>query len=194
MFRLSVLIAVVFCIGLTWGTVCAQDAGQRAQGLVAALDKTKYKKKEKRDFAIEIYIDIRNEAAVKSSANDYAGQYESEDSGYRLDLQVSAGAAVTGSGYDTIDSDNGRTQNFTLKDARIDGALLTAVKVYENGETHKFEAVFVNRTISSGKNANDIATRDTKFGLGFIERAWPVISESSDKNEVWTNRVFLERK
>src|SRR5207247_3141628 len=128
MFRLSVLIAVEFCIGLTRGNVCAQDAGQRAQELVAVLDKTKYKKKEKRDFAIEIYIDIRNEAAVKSSANDYAGQYESEDSGYRLDLQVSAGAAATGRGYDNIDSDNGRTHKLNLKDRPIDGALPKAVK------------------------------------------------------------------
>jgi len=46
---------------------------------------------------------------------------------------------------------------------------LAGTKFYENGEQRKFEAVFVNRTVASGKNANEIASRDTKFGIGFIE-------------------------
>ena len=53
MSRILVLaLVLVFCGGLIGG-VYAQGA-DRTQELVAALDKTKYKKKEKRDFKIEI--------------------------------------------------------------------------------------------------------------------------------------------
>lgn len=183
----SILIAIVFCIGLAAGVAVGQDAGQRTRDLVAALDKTKYKKKEKRDFSIEIYVDIKNDPTVKSSPAEYAGVYESEDSGYKLELNVSAGGAVTGSGHDTTNSDSAQKLNFTLKDARIEGALLTATKVYENGQSLAFEAAFVNRTILSGKNPNDIATRYTRFGVGFIQ-------SGNEKSETWTNRVFLERR
>ena len=196
MSRILLVVAIVFCIGLAC-SVKAQDAGQRTRELVAALDKTKYKKKEKRDFAIEIYIDIKNEAVVKGSPAEYAGVYESGDSGYRLDLRVSAGL-VTGSGYDTTNFDNAQKLSFTLKDARIDGALLTGVKVYENGETRKFEAVFVNRTVTTGKNPNEIADRQTSYGLGFIESSAPAIAGSNrmapSTGGTWTNRVFLERR
>jgi hypothetical protein len=72
---------------------------------------------------------------------------------------------------------------FALRDARISGALLTGSKVYENGSTVPFEALFTNRTVSQGKNANEITSRETLFGLGFIQ------SEGQ-----WTNRVFLEGK
>lgn len=70
-----------------------------------------------------------------------------------------------------------------LKDAPIKGALLTATKVFENGETVKFEAVFNNRTVSRGKNPNSIESRETKFGLGFIQ-----------SHSEWITRVFLELK
>jgi hypothetical protein len=60
---------------------------------------------------------------------------------------------------------------------------LTATKVFENGETAKFEAVFNNRTVTQGKNPNEIESRDTKYGLSFIQ-------SYSD----WTNRIFLELK
>lgn len=197
MSRILLVVAVVFCIGLAC-SVKAQDAGQRTQVLIAALDKTKYKKKEKRDFAIEMYIDIKNAAALKSSSAEYAGLYESQDSGYRLDLRVSAGT-VTGSGYDTANFDSAQKVSFTLRDARIDGALLTATKVYENGETRRFEAAFVNRTVTTGKNPNEITDRQTSYGLGFIESSTPVIAGGSDRmapsaGGSWTNRVFLERR
>ena len=40
-----------------------------------------------------------------------------------------------------------------------------------------------HRTVASGKNGNEIASRDTKFGIGFIETG-----TGSDA------RVFLERR
>lgn len=163
----------------------AQGVDSRSQALAASLDKTKYKKKDKPNVKIEFYIDIKNEPVAKDAAS-FAGSYGSEDNDYALDLQVSGGS-VSGTGWDRA-ADGNRRRTFTLKDARLEGALLTATKVYEGGEQEKFESVFVNRTVSTGRNANDIDSRDTKFGLGFIQQG----SDNGEQN--WTNRVFLIRR
>lgn len=168
--------------------VLAQDAGKRSQDLAASLDKTKYKKKEKRGFSFEFYIEIKNVPATRSDASQYSGHYWADE--YLLDLRHSSSGSAEGSGYDR--SVNGAKQrSFTLQDLRIDGALLTATKVYENGETKPFEAVFVERTVAQGKNVNAIERRETSFGLGFIERGHASVGGTDND---WTNRVFLERK
>jgi hypothetical protein len=64
--------------------------GQRTKELVSSLDKTKYKKKEKKDIKVEIYVDVRNEAIVKDNPAEYSGLYVSDESGYRLELRVAA--------------------------------------------------------------------------------------------------------
>ena len=179
MFKISVLVTLLICIGLVGGAY-AQNAGPQAQQLAATLDKTKYKKKEKRNITIEVYVDIKNQPVVKA-ASDYSGLYRSEDGGYRLQLNVSTDGTATGSGYDSLNFDNGQKVNFILKDARVDGAVLTATKVFDNDTSEKFEAVFVNRTVSAGQNPNSISTHDTSYGLGFVQT-----------NGTWTNRVFLE--
>ncbi len=191
MYKALVLAAIIIAVGFT-SAVSAQDAGQKTRDLIAALDKNKYKKKEKRGITVEVYIDIKNEPVVKSNPAEYSGRYDTEDRGYSLDIRVSADGKVTGSGQDTVDWDNSKRLNFTLRDARIQGALLTAVKVYENGETRKFEAVFANRTVSSGRNANDITDRQTAYGIGFIESG-AVVTGNTNPDNNWTNRVFLER-
>jgi len=178
MFRIFVLAAIVFCV-LSTGAVYAHEAGPQAHQLAAALDKTKYKKKEKRNISIEIYIDIKNEPVVRSAA-EYSGFYQSDGDDYALQINVSASGAATGSGHDTINIGEGQKASFTLKDARVDGAVLTGTKVFDNGTSEKFEAVFVNRTVSAGQNPNSISTHDTSYGLGFIQT-----------NGTWTNRVFL---
>jgi hypothetical protein len=172
--------------------VVAQDVEQRTRDLAAALDKTKYKKKEKANVSVEMYVEVRNEPVARANVSENGGVYESEDSSYRLDLHVEPGGVATGSGYDAL-LDGGLRLTFQLRDGRIDGALLTATKVYENGETRKFDALFVNRTVATGRNANDIASRETKFGLGFIQYGFPPRANGDSANG-WTSRVFLEKK
>jgi len=184
MLRISLAAALALFVVVS-RDVYAQDSGQKTRELVAALDKTKYKKKEKANISIETYSDIKNEAAVRDPV-DYGGNYESEDSGYSLSLRVERGGMVTGNGFDAINGETNRRRSFVLKDATINGALLAGTKFYENGEQRKFEAVFVNRTVASGKNANEIASRDTKFGIGFIE--------TGTGSDYHTRRVFLERR
>jgi hypothetical protein len=179
MLRISLLIAVVLFVGLSY-ELHAQDAGQRTRELTSALDKTKYKKKEKANVSIEIYIDIKNEAALREDPTAYSGNYESEN--YRMTLSVAKDGSAAGEGYELV-GENGRRTSFTLRDARVQGALLTGTKVYEGGTAEQFEGVFTNRTVSTGKNANQIDSRETLFGFGFIQNR-------SD----WNNRVFLEKR
>ena len=179
MSKFAVLILFVFCFVLLEHSAYAQSAQARTDALIAALAKTKYKKKEKKSVSIEIYIDIKSEAVVKNDPGEYSGVYAAD--GYRLELKVDGGGRVEGSGYDGRMNDARR--NFTLRDARIEGALLTATKVFESGETENFEAVFNNRTLTSGKNPTQIEVSETRFGLGFIQT-----------NGDWTNRIFLELK
>lgn len=187
MLRRSLAVAFVACIGLTCG-VYAQDAAARTSTLVASLDKTKYKEKEKKNISIEVYVSIKNEAVIRD-AYDYGGSYASEEGDYSLTLHVERGGAASGNGRDAI---NDRRMSFTLKDAVISGALLSGTKVYENGEQQKFEAVFVNRTVATGKNENEITSRDTKFGMGFIQEGeW---SDKAGQHMNGTRRVFLERR
>lgn len=182
---LFVILFVIVSLGVSESTFAqTSDAALRTQDLAAALGKTKYKKKEKKDLVVEIYIDIKNEPVLKNNVADYAGTYACDDGDYRLDLSVSGGK-IEGSGTDLYFEDSNfdkqSTRKFTLRDARIEGALLTATKVYENGQTQKFEAVFVNRTTVAGKNPNEIESRETRYGIGFIQTA-----------DTMTNRVFCE--
>ena len=190
MLRISIILAIVLTIGCACG-VHAQDAGVRARELAASLDKTKYKKKEKRDVTIEFYIDIKNEVAARSDLAGYTGTYLSD--GYKLDLSVSQDGKAAASGYDSP-MGTGKVVNFELKDGRVDGSVLTGIKVYENGETRKFEGVFVNRTVSTGKNKDNIDTQKTSFGLGFVEGGPVIAGDNDSDSQTWTNRVFMERK
>lgn len=182
MFQVLVLIVFIICGFVSAGNTFAQtsDASQRAREVAASLDKTKYKHKVKKNFELEIYIDVKNEAVVKN-ASEYLGTYESPEASHRLVLR-SVGGKIAGDGYETDFQSSARV-NFTLKDARIEGALLTATKYYENGNSERFEAVFVNRTVTQGANPNKIQSRETKFGLGFVENF----------GEDLQNRVFCEK-
>lgn len=170
---------LVFCVALGNG-VFAQSAEQKTQNLIAALSKTKYKKKEKGSVSIELYVDVRSEAVVKNNIREYAGVYQSSAADYRIELRIAGDGKVEGDGCDA-EFNAAQKLNFTLKDARIEGALLTATKVYADGSTKKLEAVFNNRIVIEGKNPNEINSRETKYGLSFID-SWGTI----------TNKVFLE--
>ena len=180
MLRFLPPLIVVFSVTVL--DVCAQENTQKTNEIVAALDKTKYKKKEKKNVSVEIYVDVKNASAIKNSPADYAGTYSAD--GYRLDLRVAKSGEVEGGGFDSL-AEDGKAVKFTLRNARIDGALLTATKVYENGEIRKFDAVFVTRTEKSGRNENSIDATATRFGIGYVE--------TSTANPESRNRMFLEK-
>ena len=132
MLKIVFLAAVVFFVGTSGAAYAQAVAGGRSQELAAAVDKTKYKKKEKRRLLAGVYVDVKNEPAVRANPAEYSGTYLSP--GYRLDIKVSPDGRVDGSGYDS-GFENAEMAKFTLREARISGALLTGSKVYENGST-----------------------------------------------------------
>lgn len=153
---MSHILFIILLLMLCWGApengfAQTSDAPQKTQKLLASLSKTKYKKKEKKNFLVEVYVDIKSEAALKNNVREYAGIYESEDSSFRIELRVDSDERVEGGGYETY-FQTGNRENFTLRNAGIEGALLTAEKVYSTGRTEKLEAVFINRTAVAGKN------------------------------------------
>ena len=182
MIRKLILVLFIAAIGVLGGV---EAYGQDAATLAAALDKNKHKKKDKSkngvSISIETYVDVKNVPAVKQPA-EYSGRYADEHGVNSLELRVAGDGSAEGSGTEMIDGDGQDAKRaYTLKNAHIRDAVLTADKVYTINP--RFEAVFVTSTTAIGKNAENIESRDSKFGLGFIQ-----------KNSNWTNRVFLESK
>jgi hypothetical protein len=171
------LVVVGFCSACV---VSAQDASGRARDLVAQLDKTKTKVKDKGSVHISIFVDVKNTPVTQKPA-EFAGKYISPESAdYRMDLTVAPDGSVTATGYDTIGVEAKRV-SYTLK-GRIDGSMLTGTRTFEDGRTEDFEACFVNRTVRSGRTEADATVTSTAFGLGYIE-----------KGDHWNSRVFLEK-
>ena len=188
--KLFVVLSLLIFVCLT-GSMSAQDNAQKTKDLVASLDKTKYKKKDKGNVSVEVFVDIKNEAEIKADPSEYSGRYESD--GYQMSLNVEKNGNATGSGFDQI-ANSDKTVDFELQSARVDGALLTGTKVYSNGKREPFEAVFVNRTSRTGKNPNSIDDQSTKFGIGFIQTENGSVTSLMGNHSGWTNRVFLERR
>ena len=136
------------------------DARQRARELAASFSKSKHQVKEKHGVRVEKFKDVRSEPVFRQNAADYSGEYEA-DSEYPFSIRVAPGGGVEASGYEPAPHG---ARRFTLRDARLAGALLTATKVYDDGSTEKFEAVFINRT--ERDRPDDPGT--TEFGLGVV--------------------------
>ena len=134
------------------------EESQKSQEIAALFNKNKHKVKEKRGVRVEVFIDIKSEPAVKRNISEYSGTYKSE-TGDLLDLKVSADGKIEASGSEPAPQ---KSRRFSLEEARIEGALLIAKKVYEDGSSEKFEAAFLNRTVRLNQNDNGT----TVFGLG----------------------------
>jgi hypothetical protein len=154
--------ALLFGLCLAASNVAGKqtDARRRARELADSFSKSKHEIKEKRGVRVEKFKEVRSEPAMRQNAADYSGEYEA-DSQYPLSIRVAPGGLVEASGYEPAPSG---ARRFTLRGARLAGALLTATKVYDDGSTEKFEAVFINRT--ERNRPDDPGT--TEFGLGVV--------------------------
>lgn len=158
------LFSVVLILGIALGFSVLEarsqiDEGrQKSQEIAALFNKTKHKVKEKRGVRIEVFVDIKSEPALKRNVSEYSGRYKSDTDDW-LDLKVSTDGKIEASGSEPAPQ---KSRRFTFKDARIEGALFTATKVYEDGSSEKFEAVFLNRTVRVNQNGGET----TVFGLG----------------------------
>ncbi len=156
----------------------------RTQAIVASFNKSKHVVKEKRGVRVEKYKEVRSAAAIRSNVRDYAGPYEADGMGLSLDLKVDASGNLSANGYEQVSMDSPVWRAFTLRNARIQGALLTATKVYANGAAEAFEGAFINRTSFESPTDRGV----THFGLGVVRTSRLVV------NGVSVDRVFFERK
>ena len=150
------------CVVFALFVVCAANAVSqqlssqtRAQAIAEAFSKHKSGVKEKHGVRTTKYKDVRSAPVVKQNIADYSGAYEVSDLGLVINIQVGTDGRVQASG-----NDNGRA--FRLENARIESALLTASKVYQDGTSETFEGAFLNRTARD--SASDPGV--TVFGLG----------------------------
>ena len=154
---------VVFCLAACGARAArgVQDASARARELAASFSKSKHVVKEKRGIRVEKFKDVRSEPAPKADARLYSGEYEAEHGALSLKVYSDGRAEATGT---EPDSDFTHTRKFTLRNARVEGALLTGTKLYEDGSSEPFEGVFINRT--DRDSPTDPGT--TAFGLGVL--------------------------
>ncbi|MDP9204843.1 MAG: hypothetical protein M3P12_05195 [Gemmatimonadota bacterium] len=147
-------------------TLASASAQARTRAIAASFNKTKHVVKEKRGVRVEKYKEVRSEPVVKANQQDYAGIYEVSDLGFAIQLRVDRNGMVDGTGYEPArpGPDLSVRRSFTLRNGKIDGALLTATKVYADGTQNRFEGVFMNRTSFDSPSDKGL----TLFGLGVI--------------------------
>jgi hypothetical protein len=146
----------------------ASDARKRADEIVASLNKKKEQVKEKYGVRREKYKEVRCEPVIKASPSEHSGTYEVSDPGlgYSLTIRVGNDGSVDASGYEPAEGGVNDARRFALRDARIEGALLTGEKVYADGAVEKFEGVFIKRTVLNSPTDDGVSS----FGLGVVGR------------------------
>jgi hypothetical protein len=132
----------------------------RAQQLAAAFTKHKHVVAEKRGVRKEKYKDVRTEPVVKQDITAYSGVYEVPDWGDVIDLRIGSDGRIQANGHDSDQP----SRTFVLENAKIAGAVLTAIKVYRDGATERFEGVFMTRTERTSPSDPGITTS----GLGVV--------------------------
>jgi len=93
---------------------------------------------------------------------------------------VNHDGSFDGTGFEPL-SDNVR-RTFVLKNGRIQGALLTATKVYASGESEEFEGAFMNRSTYQSPTDKGV----TVFGFGTLGRPVSV-------SGLTINKFFFEK-
>lgn len=184
-----VFVACLAAVLVPLATVPAQQtrvpssAQTRTQAIAASFTKEKHVVKEKRGVRVEKYKRVQSDPVMKANPQDYSGRYEVPDMGLAVQLRVDRNGGVEGIGYEPAGPDLSVRRSFTLRNGKIDGALLTATQVFANGTQDRFEGVFMNRTSFESPTDKGV----TVFGLGVVGK---MITVAGNTN----NRFFYELK
>jgi|GEM_PF-555618 len=160
----------------------ATSVSQRTNELAALFSKSKHVVKEKRGVRLEKYKKVVSKPVVVADPATYSGTYRDLSFDFALRLRVESNGSVEGSGEDPIDSDANLSRPFTLVDGKIQGALLTATKLFPNGRRERLEGVFIERTSFDSPSDRGV----TVFGLGVVSKPMQI-----GGNEI--DRLFYER-
>ncbi len=185
-----ILAVLFFSLWLIPSHVYSQknDAQQRTEEIVSSLNKSRYQLKEKRGVRKEKYRSVRSEPITKKNIADYSGQYEVPSLGYNLEIKVTNGGNIEANGYEPKNGDAQQGRKFTFRNAKIEGALLIATKVYDDGSKEKFEGVFIDQTNIEGVSPQQIERRDTTFGLAVVN------VQVKTPSGVNLDRLFYQRR
>jgi hypothetical protein len=178
--RAFIAIALFIACAVT-GASQQVSSQARAQAIATAFSKYKHVVKAKYGVSREKFKDVRSEPLVKQNAADYAGTYEIEELGFVLNLQVGPDGRIQASG-----SEQGvqSSRTFEFEHAKIEGALLTAAKVYQDGTTERFEGAFLSRTVRDSPNHPGI----TSIGLGVV------LATPFEANGLTYDKLFYQLK
>jgi len=155
----------------------ASDPQTKTKAIVASFNKFKHLSKEKHGIKKEKYLKVESNPVVKANPEDYSGTYEIPDLGFAMHLRVDHSGQVEGDGYEPLTPDPAVRRTFTLKNGKIEGALLTATKVYAGGYTEKLEGVFIEKTTFESPTDKGFS----RFGLGTLGRPIEVSGLTLDK-------------
>jgi hypothetical protein len=180
--RKIVVLGLVFAVAplSAQSVASATETQSRTSTIVASFSKFKNVSKTRRGITKAKYLKVESEAAVKANPADYSGVYEVPGIAFGLNLTVAPNGVVTGTGNEALTESVRRT--FVIRDGRVQGALLTATKVYADGRTERLEGAFMNRAVFESPNDPGV----TIFGFGTLG---PEIRVSG----VTVNRFFYER-
>lgn len=153
-------LALVTLVAATPVIVASQGVTgpSRAQAVAALFSKHKQVVKEKRGVRTEKYADVRSEPFVAHTIAEYAGVYQVDGLGDVIHLQIGSDGAIQAEGHDSEPS-----RSFVLENARIEGAVLTATKLYRDGAAEPFEGVFMTRTVR--RSPSDPGNSSTGLGV-----------------------------
>lgn len=151
------LLITLLVVGSAEAASQQESSETRAREIAISFNKVKHAVKEKNGVRTEKYKDVHSESVVKPNITDYSGAYSVSDVPYFIAIQVASDGRVQASG-----KENGRP--FRLDNARIEGALLSATKIYPDGRAEKFEGVFMTRTVRNSPTDTGVTT----FGLGVV--------------------------
>jgi hypothetical protein len=154
----------------------ASDPQTKTKAIVASFNKFKHLSKEKHGIRKEKYLKVESNPVVKANPEGYSGTHEIPDLGFAMHLRVDHNGKVEGDGYEPL-ADPAVRRTFTLKNGKIEGALLTATKVYAGEYTEKLEGVFIEKTTFESPTDKGFS----RFGLGTLGRPIEVSGLTLDK-------------
>lgn len=159
----------------------SRSASARTAELAAMFTKHKQVVKHKRGVTREKYKDVRGNPVIRSNPASYSGSYDA-DFGFTLRLTVQPDGRVDGSGREPITGAANLARTFVLRDARVDGALITGTIVYSDNHSRKLEGIFMDRTTRESPTDPGV----TVFGLG-------VLTPPTQVDGLTFERLFYER-
>jgi len=171
------LLITLLVVGSVSAVSQQQSSETRTREIAISFNKVKHAVKEKNGVRIEKYKEVKTESVVKPNKSDYSGIYEVSDVPYVITIQVTNDGRVQAGG-----TEQGRP--FKLDNASIEGALLSATKIYNDGTAEKFEGVFMTRTVRDNPTDSGVTT----FGLGVV------LHTAVELNGVTYEKLFYQRR